>query len=108
MKNIFTTLILITLLLISALLKAEDGYRLWLRYDLINDPLVLSQYNKSISGFMIEGSSPTLKAAGNELQIGLNGLLGRGIHPVTSIKKDGTIVAGTAQSSPLIASLNIK
>lgn len=108
MKNFFTTLISVTFLLISASLKAEDGYRLWLRYDLINDPLVLSQYNKSISGFMIEGSSPTLKAAGNELQIGLNGMLGRGIHSVTSIKKDGTIVVGTPQSSALIAALNIK
>jgi len=108
MKNFFTTLISVTLLLISASLKAEDGSRLWLRYDLINDPLILSQYNKSISGYLIEGDSPTLKATGYELQIGLNGLLGRSIKSVTSIKKDGTIVAGTVQSSPLIASLNLK
>jgi len=48
---------------------------LWLRYDLISDNQVLDEYNKTITGFMIQGESPTFSAASEELQSGLNGLL---------------------------------
>jgi len=88
--------------------NAEDGYRLWLRYDLISDPQLLSQYNKAISGWIIEGESPVLMVAGKELQAGLNGLLGRNIPSLSSVKKDGIIVAGTPENSSIIASLSLK
>jgi alpha-glucuronidase len=89
-------------------LNAEDGYRLWLRYDLVKDPAKLEHYNKSISGLMVQEDNPTLKAAGMELQAGLNGLLGRKVPVVTAFKKDGVIIAGTPESSSIIASLNLK
>jgi alpha-glucuronidase len=89
-------------------LKADDGYRLWLRYDRITDTQILEQYNKSITGWKIEGDSPVLRAAAKELQLGLNGLLGRDVTPVSSVKKNGIILAGTPHGSPVIASLKLE
>jgi alpha-glucuronidase len=108
MKKLSEMLFALTLLCSSTLLNAEDGYNLWLRYVLVSDPLILDQYNKSISGWMVEGESPTLRVAGNELQTGLKGLLGRSISKVTEVKRDGIIVTGTPESSPFIASLDLK
>ena len=88
-------------------LIAEDGYRLWLRYDKIKNTSVLSEYHKQISGWIIEGQSPTLSAAEKELQMGLNGLLASQIRNETTVKSDGIIVAGTPASSPVIASLKL-
>jgi alpha-glucuronidase len=103
-KIFFTAIILLG----CSELKAEDGYRLWLRYDLVSDPQILNQYNKSITGLIIEGESPTIRVARKELEMGLNGLLGREVPSVSSVTKDGIIIAGTPQTSSLIASLDLK
>ena len=87
--------------------KAEDGYRLWLRYDPVSDLAALAGYTESLKGWIIQGDSPTLKAAGMELQTGLNGLLGRNIPALNSVKKHGAIIAGTPSTSPLIASMKL-
>lgn len=108
MKYFFNLLFTAVFLCGFQISNAEDGYRLWLRYDLISDPQLLSQYNKAISGWIIEGESPVLTVAGKELQAGLNGLLGRNIPSLSSVKKDGIIVAGTPDNSSIIASLSLK
>lgn len=110
MKNFLRILFTAAVLIGYTVLKvhAEDGYRLWLRYDLVSEPVILNQYNKFISGWMIEGSSPTLKAAGNELGMGLNGLLGKKVPFVSTVETNGIIIAGTPESSAIIASLNLK
>jgi alpha-glucuronidase len=94
-------------LLIHARLQAEDGYRLWLRYDRIADTRVLSSYQKSISGWMIEGQSQVLSAAGKELGMGLNGLLASEIQQVKSVGRNGIIIAGTPEGSAIIGSLKL-
>jgi alpha-glucuronidase len=108
MKCLLNILFSVIILNSFTTLKAEDGYRLWLRYDLIADPFVLNQYNSSVSGWMVEGKSPELNVARTELRIGLKGLLGRNVLEVTSVNKDGIIIAGTPESSAVIASLNLK
>jgi alpha-glucuronidase len=108
MKYLLNILVSVIILNSFSQVKAEDGYRLWLRYDLIDDPSLLNQYNKSISGLMVEGKTPTLNVTAAELRNGLNGLLGRNIQGVTSVKKDGIVIAGTPESSAVIASLNLK
>jgi alpha-glucuronidase len=108
MKYLFNILFSAIILNSFSVLKADDGYRLWLRYDVISDPLLLEQYNRSVSGFMVEGKSPTLTVTATELQNGLNGLLGKSIKVFTSVSTDGIIIAGTAESSPVIASLKLK
>src|SRR5689334_19461100 len=80
---------------------AEDGYRLWLRYDKITNGPRLQEYNKAISGIYFPGTSPTLSAAKEELLMGLQGLLGRKIS-LQNTATAGTIVAGTSASSSLI------
>ncbi len=71
----FSLLIIIAAVSVSA----EDGYCLWLRYDKISDQKVLERYNQEIAGWIIQGKTPLLKAAGSELQTALNGLLDREI-----------------------------
>ncbi|MBK5280231.1 MAG: alpha-glucuronidase, partial [Bacteroidia bacterium] len=106
MKNI--ALFLVVLFSANFKAKAEDGYRLWLRYDLVSDQTKLSAYKKSITGWMIEGESPTLNVARKELQIGLAGLLGNSTPSIKATGlKEGNIIAGTVTSSPIIASLKL-
>lgn len=87
--------------------QAEDGYRLWLRYDQIKDTQLLASYNEAINGWLVEGESPTLEVIRNEMQMGLSGLLGEYMPAVEAVDQDGILLAGTPNSSPLIASLNL-
>jgi alpha-glucuronidase len=87
--------------------KADDGYRLWLRYDLISDPRILQAYQKSVSGWIIEGNSPSSIVTASELQSGLNGLLGKKIERLSSITRSGIVVAGTPANSVIISSLKL-
>src|SRR5438309_8692487 len=71
------------LLLLSFASFAEDGYRLWLRYDKIEDAALLQQYKSKIGSIVLNGaSSPTLTVAKKELLAGLQGLLGTKIAEV--------------------------
>jgi len=103
-RHIFSIFLLIVIVFN---VSAEDGSQLWLRYNKISDNQLLNEYKNSITGWIIEGSSPTLKAAGRELQMGLNGLLASQIVFEQSVKRDGLIIAGTPINSPIIASLKL-
>lgn len=92
--------LIILLLLWSSELRAEDGYRLWLRYDKVSDPGVLRQYQRSVQGMIIEGNSPTLRIVQKELETGLSAMLGRSVPVVQKITA-GTIIAGTFDSPHL-------
>jgi alpha-glucuronidase len=85
-------------------LPAEDGYRLWLRYEGIKDGRILKEYRGAISGIWFTGSDPVLSAAKEELTTGLQGLLGERIPEQNSIM-EGSILAGPLSSSPSIAAL---
>ena len=87
--------------LLFAVVQAEDGYRLWLRYDKINNIQVLQQYNNLISSVQIIGNSPTIIAAKSELLNGLEGLLGKKIAE----KNNSSILAAAAGNSALIRNL---
>ena len=88
--------------------NAEDGYRLWLRYDRINDPQLLQQYRAAIRDLHFNINSATLKAACDELTNGLAGLLGQPveeIHNESTRINEGALLAGTP-ASPIIARLH--
>jgi len=106
MKRIYS--IFLILLALSVAAQAEDGYRLWMRYDLISDVELLGQYSKSINGLVIDGSSPTILIAGEEMRNGLESMLGKEIPDFTSVKKHGIIVIGTPENSGIIASLRLE
>ncbi len=88
-------------------LHAEDGYRLWLRYDKIADPVLLTAYKTQIKSIYInDNHAPVLHSAKQELSNGLSGLLGTKIKIADSLE-DQAVIAGTPYSSSLIAQLNL-
>ncbi|HEV8284158.1 MAG TPA: alpha-glucuronidase family glycosyl hydrolase [Chitinophagaceae bacterium] len=85
----------------AAIVNAEDGYRLWLRYDKIDNTSLLQQYRTNITGIQFITSSPILAVAKEELLKGLQGLLGKKIEDQKSIT-DKCVVVGTPSTSTII------
>lgn len=109
MKKIFIAyFLLLSLLMVSASARADDGYRLWLKYDLISNAQKLNEYRESIKGWMIEGDSPTMKAAAHELHRALDGLLGANIPEVEKMNESGILIAGTYSKSPILSGLRLQ
>ncbi len=72
-------------------LRAEDGYRLWLRYDLVDNRTILQEYQKLISSIQVNGESATIAIIKNELSTALQSLLGKKI-PLQSTISNGSVV----------------
>ncbi len=60
-------------------LMADDGYRLWLKYDLLSNVTQRTQYKNQVNAIAIGSNSLVLQTAAKELQLGLQGLLGKSI-----------------------------
>lgn len=82
---------------IPALLHADDGYRLWMRYDKISNTGILQQYKKIISSAAVIGNSATIAKAREELRNGLTGLTGTSLS-MASVSGSATLIAGNASS----------
>ncbi len=89
----------------GALARAEDGYRLWLRYEPIAETRALSAYRQKARSIVVEGRSATARVMRQELARGLTGLLGTAVRATNAGARDGSVVAGTPASSPWIAGL---
>lgn len=90
--------------LISFSVKADDGYRLWLKYDLLQDASKRTNYSKSINSIYPSQESPTISAAVEELLMGLKGLLGKNIAVVKNMdSKGGNIVLKIENNEKLSA-----
>ncbi len=79
--------------------QADNGYRLWLKYDKIKDPVYLNQAREAIRSVNVCGHSATIKVAREELKKGLEGLLGMPLvsgNPQTP--SSGTLLVGTPAS----------
>jgi alpha-glucuronidase len=97
-------LALVLLAFAGAPLRADDGYDLWLRYSAIGGPM-LADYRTAISHLVVEGDSPTLGAARDELALALRGLLDRNVPVEPRPLRAGAVIVGTRASSPIIAAL---
>jgi alpha-glucuronidase len=106
MNKIALILIIFFVLIVGRSINADDGYRLWLKYDRISNPQQLNKYRQSIKGWMITEASPTIAVAEKELQSGLKGLLDQPVPEVQSIK-DGIIILGRYQNSPVLAKIKL-
>lgn len=95
---IFLTL---SIVFLNCFSYAEDGYRLWLRYDLITDQHVLQNYTKNLNKIFADENSATMKIAASELQTGLEGLLGKSPPINSTFGEDGTIFLSTDKKSSL-------
>jgi alpha-glucuronidase len=88
----------------AAAAKADDGYRLWLRYDPLPASAV-KNYRPRVTSVVVQGQSPTFDAVRTELVSGCTGLLGGSVPLAEKVERDGALVVGTPQSSPLINGL---
>ena len=95
-------LILITIITLNVSIFPEDGYRLWLRYDLISNKTVLNNYKNLIQAFSVEENSATLKISAEELKKGLEGLLGKEIIKASDTESNGTIFLTTDRGNILV------
>src|SRR5262245_39443976 len=86
---------------IGAAAKAEDGYRLWLRYDPLPRQMI-GVYRPRVTSIVALGDSVTLDATRTELVNGCAGLLGDPVPVAKGVDRDGALVVGTPKSSPLI------
>lgn len=84
--------------------KAEDGYRLWLRYERLPSAQ-LRRINRHATSLVIAGDSQTVQAIRSELVTGITGLLGHSPKQTQTIDVDGAIIIGTPGTSALIARL---
>jgi alpha-glucuronidase len=101
-NNICSFVFLIFMLAAVNITNADDGYKLWLKYDLISDVDLLKEYREMIHAIMIKGESVTIQATSNELKNGLNGLLGSTIPQVSNVNEDGIIIADAFNNLPLL------
>ncbi|WP_339065067.1 alpha-glucuronidase family glycosyl hydrolase [Teredinibacter turnerae] len=76
----------------------EDGYRLWLKYDLLSDKQSIKTYRKQISSIYVAGDSATTTVIRDELSHALSGLLGKQPKFVEAVGKHALVV-GTPSSS---------
>lgn len=105
MKKRYSVILIVLLLIPAAPGLADDGYRLWLRFDPLTDRGYLKECERQFENVIITGDSPVLRTAHDEFIAGLVSMTGIRIHEVTSPEGRGTLIAGTFSSSPFIASL---
>ncbi|HEV8511830.1 MAG TPA: alpha-glucuronidase family glycosyl hydrolase, partial [Cyclobacteriaceae bacterium] len=86
--------------------RAEDGYRLWLRYNKIEDAALLKAYQQSIINYQLDGTSPTHSAIEAELGIAFPQLLDKKIAATNNLD-NGTLLIALV-SSPILSSFNQK
>lgn len=80
--------------------RADDGYRLWLRYEKVPSA---DRYRHSVESIAVQGKSATFDAIRRELSVGCAGLLGTPI--VVGDRDDASVVVGLPQTSNLIRKL---
>ncbi len=88
--------------------QADDGYRLWLRYEPIADYGQKAALQQSLQTLVIPGDTETQLAIREELQMGLGGMLGN--IPVFAERpgqRGGTLLVGTPESNAAIAKLDL-
>jgi alpha-glucuronidase len=89
-------LLLLPLALLAVSLPADDGHRLWLRYDRIADETQRAAYAAAFTEIVGPAhASPLVASAQAELARGLEGLLGQSVPVVSAPTRDGAIVLGT-------------
>ena len=97
----FVPLVLLCLLCASSV-RAEDGYRLWLRYEPLPPP-AQNFYRERISTIAVQGQSATFDAIRRELSLGCARLLRAPI--VISDRDDASVIIGSPQTSSFIRKL---
>jgi alpha-glucuronidase len=114
-KRIIVPALLVSLLIVALFLQSctinktdgDDMYKLWLKYEKVDNPALLNEYRQLISYVSVQGNSETMDIIREELNRALSLLLKRKVRVTDSIAGDGTLIIGTPETSPVIKSLNI-
>jgi alpha-glucuronidase len=93
----------------STMLKAEDGYKLWLAYKKIEDPVHLKRVNAAFSHLVLsDGKSKTLSIAENEIIRALKSLTGKSISAGNGPTKGAIVfITPASPSADIPAGLNL-
>lgn len=92
---------------LCATTQADDGYRMWLRYDTIANDTLKQQYRNQLQQLVVTGQSATLQAAKAELTRGLDGLLEQKTAHSQRLNNKASLIIGTPDSSSAIAKLGL-
>ena len=90
----------------SAPTNADDGHRLWLRYEPLPAQNAKS-YQERVTILVAPGNSATQIAIRQELVAGCSGLLGRTPATANNVNSDGALIVGTPQNNSIIAGLKL-
>ena len=101
-------ILLLVLILTINFLYAEDGYRLWLRYDKISNTTLLSQYKKAIASPFVLGESATIQVIKQELSTALSGLTGTNVVCNNATISTATLLFGIASNPGFIKNFSDK
>src|SRR5947209_439193 len=93
-KGLIACLAIALLFFMGTRASAEDGYRLWLRYDPLPRQMI-GVYRPRVTTVVAPGQSATLDAIRSELVNGCSGLLGSPVPLAENVDRDGTVVVGT-------------
>ncbi len=86
----------------------EDGYRMWLRYEKVQDDDLILEYRNNLKGILLTSTSNIMNSVREELDSGLSGLLDTEIERKTKVDTEGVLIVGTPENSKIIRSLNLK
>jgi alpha-glucuronidase len=85
--------------------RADDGYRLWMRYDALPEQSA-APYRARIRSIVVTENSRTFDAIREELRSGIDGLLNTKI-PSDDRPGEGALIVGTPKNSALISRMNL-
>lgn len=106
MRLVYFLVLMFCLQFFAAPLRADDGYRLWLRYDKIEEKNLRNAYAKQLPVVFRDGDTPQLRKAEEELLRGLSGLLGASIKGGTSTPEKGIVLGVLGNSKTLDAAIS--
>ncbi|MBN1153837.1 alpha-glucuronidase [candidate division KSB1 bacterium] len=93
-RKFYTILLLFLMIyMINLSLKADDGYRLWLKYDKIENEAIRESYKKLIQKTFLIGNSSVMQVVENELSMALHGLLGQPLLHNNDLTQNTLIIA---------------
>lgn len=84
-------------------LRADDGYRAWLRYDPLDQVSQRQAWTSVVTGLVCREDDPSVKVALAELQMGFSGLLGIDPSVRPEVSGSGGVLIGTIDGNPEIA-----
>ena len=95
-------IVILICLLSASSVFADDGYRLWLKYDLLKDAKQRESYTQLAKFIAVNAENQVVKTASEELQTGLQGLLGKKIPLLKSPAGVGGIILKVTNNKPFL------